>query len=86
MATDWSTTPDYSFADQDLWFSKIRSADDTTDFKAVAEAPEDFDILPTDVAIMPVQVQVDNESWALVELPGRAPGGGGWIIRQDENS
>ena len=66
MATDWTTTADYSFSDQDLWFSKIKSADDTTDFKAVAEAPEDFDILPTDVAILPVQVQVDNESWTPV--------------------
>ena len=66
MATDWSTTADYSFSDQDLWFSKIKSADNTTDFKAVAEAPEDFDILPTDVDILPMQVQVDNESWAPV--------------------
>ena len=86
MATDWTTTADYSFAEQDLWFAKIASADNTTDFKAVAEAPEDFDILPTDVDILPMQVQVDNESWVHVELPGRAPGGGGWIVRQDENS
>lgn len=74
MATDWSTTADYSFSDQDLWFSKIKSADNTTDFKAVAEAPEDFDILPTDVDILPMEVQVDNESWSSVSAQNTTAG------------
>lgn len=74
MATDWSTTADYSFSDQDLWFSKITSASNTTDFKAVAEAPEDLDILPTDFDILPTEVQVDNESWSAVTAQNALPG------------
>lgn len=82
-STDWSTTADYTFAQQDLWFSKIASASNTTDFKAVAEAPEDFDILPTDVAILPTQVQVDNEDWSDVAGQNRAPGAG-WVLVNDD--
>jgi len=84
-STDWNTTADYLFADQDLWFSKIASATNTTDFKAVAEAPEDFDILPTDVQIMPIEVQVDNESWTDVEGQNRVSSQG-WTIVSDETS
>lgn len=74
MATDWVTTADYSFSDQDLWFSKIKSADNTTDFKAVAEAPENLHLLPTDFDILPDEVQVDNESWTAASGQNASPG------------
>jgi len=84
MPTDWTTTPDYSFSDQDLWFAKIKSADNETDFKAVAEAPEDFDILPTDVDILPMQVQVDNESWTPAPSQNTTPGA--WTTTYNSDS
>lgn len=74
MATDWATTADFSFSDRDLWTSKIASADNTTDFKAVAEAPEDLHLLPTDFDILPMEVQVDNESWTPVTAQNTAVG------------
>ena len=84
-STGYTTTADYTFADQDLWFSKIASATSTTDFKAVAEAPEDFDILPTDVQILPIEVQVDNESWSDVEGQNRVSSNS-WTIISEETS
>lgn len=68
MATSWTTTPDFSFSDEDLWKSKITSASATTDFKVVAEAPEDLDLNPEDFEISPEEIQVDNESWVSIEL------------------
>lgn len=66
-ATAWDTTADYTFAQSDLWFSKVSStAGFTTDFKGVAEAPEDLDLLPSQIDIAPTAVQVDNENWTSV--------------------
>lgn len=93
MGTEWSTTPDFTFTEQDLWFSKIASADSTVDFKHVAEAPEDFDILPSDVDVIPEVVQSDNEDWTMVSAGGVVPSDNttaGWStvytgVREDEN-
>lgn len=83
-STDWDTTPDYTFEQQDLWFSKLSGrACDPYDFKGVAEAPEDYDILPTSVDITPPETQVDNESWEDVEGQNQRPGEG-WTLITDE--
>jgi len=70
MATSWSTTADYSFAQQDLWKSKQSgNAEDAHDFKGVAEAPENMMLDPEDYDIFPEEIQVDNESWVAVVVP-----------------
>ena len=67
MATSWSTTADFSFAEQDLWKAKQSgNAEDPYDFKGVAEAPENMLLDPDDYDIAPEEIQVDNESWTAV--------------------
>ena len=69
MATDWSTTADYSFAQQDLWKAKQSGTEeDPHDFKGVAEAPENMLLDPEDYDIFPEEIQVDNESWVSADL------------------
>jgi hypothetical protein len=66
-ATAWDTTADYTFNQSDLWFSKVSgTACDPHDFKGVAEAPEDYDLLPSQIDILPPETQVDNEDWTSV--------------------
>lgn len=82
----WSTTADYTFAQSDLWFSKVSStACDPNDFKGVAEAPEDYDLLPTQIDILPPETQVDNESWENVENQNNSAGSG-WTLVEDGSS
>jgi hypothetical protein len=69
VATDWSTTADYSFSQQDLWKAKQSgTAEDEHDFKGVAEAPENMMLDPEDYDIFPEEIQVDNESWTSVSV------------------
>lgn len=69
MATTWSTTADYSFAQQDLWKAKQSgTAEDEHDFKGVAEAPENMMLDPEDYDIFPEEIQVDNVSWTSTTL------------------
>lgn len=83
-STGWSTTAEYTFVDRDLWFAKRSGvAEDPNDFKGVAEAPEDYDILPTDIDILPPETQADNEDWTDVEGQNRAAGSG-WTIVSDD--
>lgn len=83
-SADWDTTPDYTFAQQDLWFAKLSGREcDPHDFKGVAEAPEDYHILPTSVDITPSETQVDNESWTDVSGQNQSAGDG-WTLITDE--
>ena len=83
-STDWDTTADYTHAQQDLWFAKQSgTASDPYDFKGVAEAPEDYELLPTDIDITPPETQVDNESWTDVEGQNETAGAG-WTLLTDE--
>jgi hypothetical protein len=66
--TIWTTLPDFTFSQEDLWKAKIVSASDEGDFKTVAEAPEDMLLNPEDYDITPEEIQVDNEHWVSVEL------------------
>lgn len=78
MGTDWSTTADFSFSEQDLWSSKIISIDSTADFKVVAEAPEDLDLTPEQFDITPEEIQADNDDWTDVADNEPKKGLGGW--------
>jgi hypothetical protein len=81
MGTDWSTTADYSFSEQDLWASKITSISDTADFKVVAETPSELDLTPEQFDITPEQIQSDNDAWAPVSDNEAAKGLGGWATQ-----
>ena len=73
MPTDWTTTPDFSYSEVDLWKAKQSgNVEDPFDFKGVAEAPENVLLDPEDYDIFPEEVQVDNESWTAVVVPAQA--------------
>lgn len=82
-ASDWTTFAEYTFTEQDLWTSKIASASSKVDFKHVAEAPENLDILPEDFDVLPEEVQSDNEDWSAVTGQNVATGDG-WTLVTDE--